>query len=57
MALKSLFLPQNRKNHASAGGSALSATRLSCNGLFSTGPKLDNICAKNINFWFKPPLS
>ena len=21
------------------------------------GPKLDNFCAKNIHFWFKPPLS
>ena len=34
-----------------------SVTRLSCNGLFSTGPKLDNFCAKNIYFWFKPHLS
>ena len=32
-------------------------TRLSSNGLFSTGPKLDNFCAKNIYFWFKLPLS
>ena len=36
---------------------APSVTRLSSNGLFSTGPKLDNYCAKNIYFWFKPPLS
>ena len=53
MALKSLFLPQNSKNHQAAGGSAPFVTRLSCNGLFSTGPKLDNFCAKNIYFWFK----
>ena len=46
MALKSLFLPQNRKNHPTAGGSAPSVTYLSCNGLFSTGPKLDNFGAK-----------
>ena len=38
----------------SSWGSALSVTHLSCNGLFSTGPKLDNFCAKNIYFWFKP---
>ena len=44
----------NCKNHAAAGGSGPSATRLSCNGLFSTGPKLNNFCAKNIYFWFKP---
>ena len=54
MALKSLFLPQNRKNHPGAGGSAPSVTRLSCIGLFSTGSKLDNFCAKNIYLWFKP---
>ena len=57
LALKSLSLPQNRKHHAAAGGSGPSVTRLSSNGLFSTGPKLDNFCSKNIYFWFKPPLS
>ena len=31
-------------------------TRLSCIGLCSTGPKLDNFCAKNIYFWFKSSL-
>ena len=31
MALKLLFLPQNCKNHPTAGGSASSVTRLSCN--------------------------
>ena len=36
---------------------AASATHLSSNGLFSTGPKLDDFCAKSIYFWFKPPLS
>ena len=47
-----------RKNYPAAEGSAPSVTRLSCNGLFSTGLKLDNLCAKNIYFWFKPlPLS
>ena len=55
--VKSLFLPKNCKNHAAAGGSGPSVTRLSSNGLFSTGPKLDNFFAKKINFWFKPPLS
>ena len=48
MALISLFLPQNRKNHPAAGGSVPCVTRLSCNGLFSTGPKLDNFCAKKL---------
>ena len=47
----------NRKNHPAAGNSASSVTRLSCNSLFSTGPKLDSFCAKHIYFWFKPPLS
>ena len=47
MALKSLFLPKNCKNHPAAGGSAPSATRLSCIDLICTGPKLDNFCAKN----------
>ena len=42
MALKSQFLPQNCKNRPGAEGSAPSVTRLSSNGLFSTGPKLDN---------------
>ena len=51
IALKSLF------NYPAARGCAPSVTRLSCNGLFSTGPKLDNFCAKNIYFWFKLPLS
>ena len=51
MALKSQFLPQNRP---AAGGSAPSVTRLSSNGLFSTGPKLDNFCAKNIPFGSRP---
>ena len=46
MALKPLFLLQNCKNHPAAGTPAPSVTRLSCNGLFSTGPKLDNFCAK-----------
>ena len=45
------------KNRPAAGGSAPSVTRLSSNGLFSTGPKLDNFYAKNIYFWFTPPLS
>ena len=57
MALKLLFLPQNRKNHPAAGGFAPSVTRLSCNSLFSMGPKLDNFYTKNIYFWFKPTLS
>ena len=55
--IKSLFLPKNRKNHPAAGGCAPYVTRLNCNGLFNTGPKLDNFCAKNIYFWFKPLLA
>ena len=54
MALKSQFLPQNCKNCPGAEGSAPSVTRLSSNGLFSTGPKLDNFCAKNISFGSRP---
>ena len=50
MALKSQFLPQNCKNRQGVKGSAPSVTRLSSNGLFSTGPKLDNFSAKNIPF-------
>ena len=45
------------KNHPAAGGYAPFVTRLSCNGLFSTGPKLDNFGAKDIYFWFKLTLS
>ena len=45
------------QKHPAAGGFAPSVTRLSRNGLFSMGPKLDNFCAKNIYFWFKPTLS
>ena len=55
MALKLLFLPQNRKNHPAAGGFAPSVTRLSCNGLFSMGPKLDNFYAKTVTFGSSPP--
>ena len=54
MALKLQFLLQNRKNRPAAGGSATSVTRLSSNGLFGTGPKLDSFCAKNIPFGSRP---
>ena len=54
MALKSQFLPQNCKNRPGAEGSAPYVTRLISNGLFSTGPKLDNFCAKNIPFGSRP---
>ena len=54
MALKLLFLRQNRKNDPAARGSAHSVTRLSSSGLFSAAPKLDNFCAENIYFWFRP---
>ena len=57
MALKSLFLLQNCKNHPAAGGSAPFSTRLSSNGLFSTGPKLDNFCAKKHFTFGSSPLS
>ena len=46
MALKLQFLQQIGKNHPAAGGSATSVTRLNCNDLFSTGPKLNNFCPK-----------
>ena len=52
--VKIAIFAQNRKNHSAAGGSAPSVTRLRRNDLFSTLPKLDNFCAKNIYFWFKP---
>ena len=39
-----------------AAKSQKSVRRLNSNGLYSTGPKLDNFCAKNTYFWFKPPL-
>ena len=48
MVLKLQFLLQNCKNCPRAEGSVPSVTRLSSNGLFSAGPKLDNFCAKNI---------
>ena len=51
-----IFAAKLQKSPSSCGLSP-SVTRLSSNGLFSTGPKLDNFCAKNIYFWFKPPLS
>ena len=61
MALKLLFLSQNHKNCPAIRGSAPQAPsviRLSCSSLVSTGPKLDNFCRKEINFWLKPlPLS
>ena len=54
MALKSHFLQQNRINRPGTGGCAPSVTSLSSNGLFSTGPKSDNFCAKNIPFGSRP---
>ena len=42
-----IFAAKLQKSPA-AGGSAPSVTRLSCNGLFRTGSKLNNFCAKNI---------
>ena len=51
------FCRKIAKSPPAAGGSAPSVTRLSCVGLFSTGPKLDNFCAKYIYFWFKLPFS
>ena len=54
MALKLPFLQQNRKNHMTAGGSVPPETRLSGNGLFNTGPKLDNFCAKTFTFGSSP---
>ena len=51
-----IFAEKSQKSPA-GGGSAFSVTHLSCIGLFSTGPKLDNFRAKNVYFWFKPLLS
>ena len=53
MALKLVFLPQTHKNCPAAGGSVPpgpSVIRLSCISLFSTGPKLENFCAKKFCF-------
>ena len=55
MALKSLFLPRNCKNHSAAAGSVPSVTRLSSNGLFTTGPKLDNFCPKKHLYLVQAP--
>ena len=38
------------KSQKSPNSSAYSVTRLSSNGLFSMGPKLDNFCAENNYF-------
>ena len=51
-----IFAAKSQKS-SSGWGPAPSVTRLNSNGLFSTGPKSDHFCAKNIYFWFKPPLS
>ena len=48
-----IFAAKSLKSPA-AKGSAPSETRMSCNGLISTGPKLDNFCAKNISFGSSP---
>ena len=50
MAFKSLFLPQNHKNHPAAGASPSGSPviHLSCIGLFSSGPKEDNFMEKII---------
>ena len=50
-----IFAAKSEKSSGS-WGSAPSVARLSCNGLFNMGPKLDNFYAKNIYFWFKPSL-
>ena len=41
---------ENCKNHPASGGSAPRrlCDMVSCIGLLSTGPKLDNFCAKNL---------
>ena len=46
----------NRKNRPAGGGSAPFVTRLSSNGMFSTGPKLDNFCAKTFLLVHAPSL-
>ena len=51
-----IFAAKSQKS-PSSWGSASFVTRLSSNGVFSTGPKLDNFWAKGIYFWFKPSLS
>ena len=55
--VKIAFFAAKLQKSPAGGGSALFVTRLSCNDLFSTGPKLDSFRAKNIYFWFKPSLS
>ena len=52
MVLKLLFLPQNCKNYPAAGAlpSGSLCDTLGCIGLFSTGPKESNFCAKTFTF-------
>ena len=51
-----VFAAKSQKS-PSSWGSAPSVTRLSSNGLFSMGPKLDNFCAKKHLLLVQPPLS
>ena len=48
-----IFAAKSQKS-PSSWGLCLSETRLSCNGLFSTGPKLDNFCVKTFTFGLSP---
>ena len=50
-----IFAKKSQKSPA-AGGSAPSVTRLSCNGLFSLGPKSDNFSAKTFTLGSNPSL-
>ena len=53
MALKLLFFAANSQISPSSRGFCTQVPfviRLSCIGLFSTGPKLDNFCAKKFSF-------
>ena len=57
LVLKSLFFPAKSQKSPSGWGlcpHTPSVIRLSCNNLFSMGPKLDNFCGKKVTHGFIP---
>ena len=56
--VKIAIFPAKSQKSPNSWGSAPSVTRFSCNGLFNTGPKLDNFYAKkhlqNLSLLAKP---
>ena len=57
MALELLLLPQKSSSGWGRCPQAPSVISLSCIRLFSSGPKLDNFCARNIDLRFTRALS